>query len=161
MALAFVWAVSSLSALCGQVSKEVRQLHRKLSQPGIFLEQQHDIIAFPLSRFISPETVDFVEERRQGGEEFFVPLRCFDCLHAAIIIQRPNMIGLTELIAANLCVTRRMLDTHDKFLIAKWPGCDLRGQLSIESRANLRRKRNGQEARQMAHESLESHDSSD
>jgi len=56
---------------------------------------------------------------------------------------------------------RRMFDTHDTFLITRWPGRRFDGELSLESTANLRRKRIDDEARQKGHTFMESHGGSD
>jgi hypothetical protein len=74
--------------------------------------------------------------------------------------QRHDVVGMfdnSKCIAAGLSVVRRMFDTHDTFLFTRWPGRRFAHKLSIESRANLRRKGNGDEARRKGHTSLESH----
>jgi len=55
-----ITAVSVSPALLGKVAKEVWQLDRKLSKPGILFEQQPDIIGSLRPRFTSPKSVDFV-----------------------------------------------------------------------------------------------------
>jgi hypothetical protein len=50
-----------------------------------------------------------------------------------------------------------MFDTHDAILFTRWPSRRFRDELSLESEANLRRKGNGDVARQIGHTSFDSH----
>jgi hypothetical protein len=162
---ALVAAVAILGAPFRKIAKQIRQLDRKLSKPGILFEQQHDVIGFLMQRLIFPKSVDFVEQGRQGGEKFVALMRRFICLAHVITFTQwydvAGMFGISKCIAASLFVVRRMFDTHDTFLITRWPSRRFHDELSIESRANLRRKGNGEVARQKGHTSFESHGRSD
>ena len=78
-----------------------------------------------MHRLTSPKSVDFVEQGRQGGEKFVVLMRRFICLARVIAFtQLHDVVGMSDIskcIAAGLSVIRRMFDTHDTFLITRWP----------------------------------------
>jgi hypothetical protein len=67
------------------------------------------------------------------------------------------MFDNSKCIAAGLGVVRRMFDTHDTFLFTRRLSRRFHDELSIESAANLRRKGNNDEARQIGHTSYDSH----
>ena len=114
-----------------------------------------------LRRFVAPKSVDFIEQGRQGGEKLVVLGRRFNGLaHAIVFTQRHDIVGMADnskCIAAGLTVVRRIFDTHDTFLFTRWPGRRFHDELSIESAANLRRKGNNDEARQIGHTSFDLH----
>jgi hypothetical protein len=114
-----------------------------------------------MQRVISPKSVDFVEQGRQGGEKFVALVRRVIWLtHAIVFAQRYDVAGMFDIskcLAAGLSVVRGMFDTHDTFLFTRWSGRRFDDKLSIESGANLRRKGNGEVARQIGHTSFDSH----
>jgi hypothetical protein len=68
-----------------------------------------------------------------------------------------GVFDIAKSLAAGLSVVRRMFDTHDTFLFTRRPSRGFHDELSIESAANLRRKGNNDEARQIGHTSCDSH----
>jgi hypothetical protein len=99
----------------------------------------------------------------QGGEKLAVLMRRVICLADVVVFtQRHHVAGAFDNLkcfAAGLLFMRRMFDTHDTFLM--WPGRRFSAELSLESTANLRRKRIDDEARQKGHTFLQSHGGSD
>lgn len=58
-----------------KIAKEVRQLNRKLPEPGILLEQHTKVAGFLLPGLIAPKAIRFVEQRRQNREKLVAALR--------------------------------------------------------------------------------------
>ena len=50
-------------ATSGKVAKKVRQLNRKLAEPGILLEQHQKVAGFLLPEFIAPKAIRFFKQR--------------------------------------------------------------------------------------------------
>lgn len=130
----------------GKVSQQIRQTDRKLAEPCVLFEQPQKVVGLPAGRTISPQPVGFFKQWRQGGDKCVVAWQCFARARRGVVLpQRQNVVGSLGTPKFNM---QRMFDAHNKSPLRTRAGHLFSEQfsptVSIESGANLSRKKDGE-----------------